>query len=245
MSALLTEPARTNGSPDPAVSAIQPGPRQIRAKLSLSAWSLLRGRPTGQSGNLRGQLGGAQIGMRFKATLLSLGPDISAGPTLRISAPLFGVSGREIAPGVAIRLSGRVPVELIAERRVALTRNSRDRFALVVATGIGDARLPARLQLNGYAQAGMAGTQTRETFAGGSLDITRAIRIGDGSDLAVGLGTWAEAQRGIARADIGPVVDLRLKGFPRPMRLSVQWRFRVAGKASPPSGPALVVGTDF
>jgi hypothetical protein len=56
---------------------------------------------------------------------------------------------------------------------------------------------------------------------------------------------WGGAQRGAARLDVGPAASLSLPIADRNLRLSFEYRRRVAGRAAPGSGPVLAIGSDF
>ena len=82
--------------------------------------------------------------------------------------------------------------------------------------------------------------RSRDLFVDGAARV--GARIG-GVD--VGGGVWGAAQPGLARLDIGPQASVRLPLAGTGIRLSADWRFRIAGDAAPASGPTLTVGTDF
>jgi hypothetical protein len=44
---------------------------------------------------------------------------------------------------------------------------------------------------------------------------------------------------------VGPRLSIRLPGAARNLRVTADWRVRVAGDAAPGSGPALTIGGDF
>jgi len=98
----------------------------------------------------------------------------------------------------------------------------------------------AGLRLDAYAQAGVVGASRRDLFADGGATLVRPL----GSGLAIGAGAWAGAQPGAARLDIGPRITAALPGA-TPARVSLDWRFRVAGGAAPSSGPSLTISTGF
>ncbi|MBS0285465.1 MAG: hypothetical protein JSS15_13700, partial [Proteobacteria bacterium] len=58
------------------------------------------------------------------------------------------------------------------------------------------------------------------------------------------LGAWGGAQRGAARLDVGPAAGVAVPAA-MPLRISLEWRQRIAGDARPGSGPALSIGADF
>lgn len=209
-------------------SAIKPS----SSRLSGNAWLLAR---PGRGGSLAtgGQLGASQGGVRVNYAV--------AGPvfvTARASAPFDGL-GRQASVGIGIK--GK-RVGLIVERWVALDRGGRDDFALTAYGGIDGIELPTGARLDAYAQAGIVG---RDGFADGAVRIERDAASVGGIKVAVGAGAWAGIQPGVSRIDIGPQIVARVPIARRTLRLSTEWRQRVAGQAAPASGPALTLGLDF
>jgi hypothetical protein len=99
-------------------------------------------------------------------------------------------------------------------------------------------RVAGGLRLDAYAQAGIVGTRARDLYADGSARVT--VPAGP---VEVGAAVAGGAQPEAARLDAGPVLSLRLPEAR--LRVSAEWRFRIAGDARPGSGPALTIGTDF
>jgi hypothetical protein len=129
---------------------------------------------------------------------------------------------------------------VLAERRVALGQEGRSAFALTFHGGVDELRLPGGFKLEAYAQAGAVGARSRDLFADGSVRV--GIPVGE---MRLGGGMWAGAQPRAARVDAGPQATLRLPALGANLRISAEWRFRIAGEASPGSGPALTLGSDF
>ena len=200
-------------------------------RLSGSFWLLAR---TGSSRPLAtgGQLGGSQAGMRLWYAL-----DETFALTGRVSAPL-SQAGREAAVGIAVR---RGAFGAIVEKRFALDRDERNDVAALVFGG-GEVALPLDLRLDAYAQAGVVG---RDAFADGAVRVARTLHERGRLRLAAGAGVWGAAQPGVARIDVGPQLVATLPIASQRVRLSAEWRFRIAGDARPDSGPALTLGTDF
>ena len=68
--------------------------------------------------------------------------------------------------------------------------------------------------------------------------------------VSVGQGTQKEIDKlvsglGSQRLDIGPTAGGTLRVGKASLRLSADWRFRIAGNASPGDGPALTLSTAF
>jgi len=158
--------------------------------------------------------------------------------TARTSTALSARQG-EASTGVAFR---RGPVSLLAERRFALDRGGRNDWSLTFVAGVDDVRLPHDMRLDGYAQAGLVG---RDGFADGALRVERTVLTSMRDRLSVGVGSWGSIQPGVSRLDIGPQLVARVSPAGRPLRISAEWRQRIAGNARPGSGPAITLGSDF
>jgi hypothetical protein len=189
-----------------------------------------------------GMLGGSQAGVRLgyrvngdAARPLAL--------TARLYAPAGQPKGAEAAVGVEWQPLARLPVRLLAERRQAIGNEGRSAFSLTAYGGIADRKLAGPVRLEAYAQAGIVGMSARDLFADGSAKA--GVTIDEAGTFTLGAGIWGGAQLGVSRLDIGPSVSLRLPLKRRNVRITVDWRARVSGVASPASGPALTIGTDF
>lgn len=214
-----------------------PGGTALRARWIASAWLLVR-RDGGPALAPGGSLGGSQAGGRLLYRLID---DASRPLALsgRIYAPLRRIAGAEAAIGLDWRPSARVPIHLFVERRQRLGSEGRSAFA-VIAYGGGSVDLGRGWRLDGYAQAGVVGARSRDVFVDGSARLWR--RLGP---LEAGGGFWGAAQPGAARLDIGPQITVPIRARGTALRLSAEYRFRVAGDARPASGPALTLGVDF
>lgn len=204
-----------------------------RFRWTASAWVHSRGgdAPALAPGGL---LGGSQAGAGIA---YQISPAVLL--TARASAPLRRTAGAEAAVGVEWKPLPAVPLRLLAERREAVGRDGRSAFSVTLHGGVGDVPLPGGFRLDAYGQAGAVGARSRELFAELSGRAARPV----GAGVSVGAGAWAAAQPGAARFDIGPSATLRLPKLHA--SLSADWRFRVAGGASPGSGPALTLWKDF
>jgi hypothetical protein len=207
----------------------------LPSRWSISAWALVR------SGGERqlatgGVLGGSQAGMRATYRLRQ-GLAVSG----RAYAPIDEPEGAELALGIEWQPLRKVPVRVLAERRQAIGREGRSAFALLAHGGVSDQPVVGPVTLDAYAQAGVVGARSRDGFVDG------AVRLGApvAGDLSVGVGAWGAAQPGVSRFDVGPQASYRLPVLGATMRLSAEWRVRVAGDARPGSGPALTLSTDF
>jgi hypothetical protein len=113
-------------------------------------------------------------------------------------------------------------------------------------TQLPPVELPAGMLGEGYAQAGYVGGRDATAFADGQMRAERVIAESTEVQFRTGAGAWAGAQKGASRLDVGPTatMQLSLPGIAS-ARLSADWRVRVAGNASPGSGPALTLSAGF
>lgn len=198
-------------------------------RLSASLWGILR---EGRGATPGAQLGGTQAGMRLR---YAMGKARRVAITARVSTPARG-TGREMALGMEWRPTA-LPVSLIAEQRMALDRG-RGGPSLLAVAGLPPTSV-AGLSLEAYGQGGAVVRAGIEPFADGAARLARGVGRFD-----LGIGAWGGTQRGVARVDVGPTIGLRLPTRPV-VRLTLDWRLRVAGRARPDSGPALTIGSDF
>lgn len=200
---------------------------------SASVWGITRGGSAPGGGLERGVLGGSQLGARIYRTV---GPGVAL--TARLSAALASRQS-EGALGLAVR---RGALALIAERRFALDAGGRNDWSVTAVAGVADARLPYGMRLDAYAQAGIVG---RDGFADGAVRVERGIVANHLGSLSVGVGSWVGIQPGVARLDIGPQLVARTMLGGNALRVSAEWRQRVAGSAAPGSGAVVTLGADF
>lgn len=239
--------ARLAGPLTVAPPALAPGPAAIAAfplpaptagrRWSASAWLLARRDGAPPALAPAGLLGGSQAGARL-LYWVNGSPARPLSIAARVSAPLQG-RGAEAALGVDWRPHAGLPVNLLVERRKKLDGGGRSAFAAALY-GSASLALPAAGRLDVYAQAGAVGLKERDLFADGAARI--GLPLGPAE---IGGGVWAAAQPGVARLDAGPQISLPLRSRAANLRLSADWRFRLAGDAAPGSGPALTLATDF
>jgi len=218
-------------------------PAKLKApsRWSASAWTFVR---RGEATQLApgGTLGGSQAGARITYRLGSL----EGGPlslSARAYSPLKTARGAEAAFGVEWQPMPVFPVRLLAERRQAIGKEGRSAFSLMAHGGVSDRGVVGPVRMDLYAQGGVVGARSRDFFVDGSLSI--GVPIDAGERLKLGVGAWAAAQPGVSRLDAGPQLTVKLPVEGRNIRLSADWRLRVAGTASPGSGPAITLSTDF
>lgn len=214
-----------------------------RSRLAGSAWLIARS-GAGSVGNgtlTGGQLGASQAGARLT---YALGGARRIALSARIAAPLHG-RGVEAGLGVDWQPT-RLPLHLLAEQRVSLD-GGRGGPALLVVGGIDPTPVLAGFRLEGYAQAGAIkrSGDSVEAFGDGAARVTHRLAVVGTATLDLGAGAWGAAQRGTRRLDVGPTAGAVVPVGRRALRVTLDWRERVAGGARPGSGPALSIGTDF
>lgn len=220
--------------PHPTVASAAPlSSRPGLDRWYLSTWLLVR-RDGGSALASAGTLGGSQAGLRIGYRLAR-----PLALSARVSTPLGHRRGTEAAFGLDWRPSDRLPLTLLVERRQAIGQGGRNAFALTLHGGVYR-RLAGDFRLDAYAQAGIVGTRSRDLFADGGTRLGIAI-----SGIEVGASVSGGVQPGVARLDLGPQVTLRLPVAGERLRLTAEWRFRIAGEARPGSGPALTLASDF
>lgn len=221
--------------PSPTQLIAQPPPD----RWSASAWFVLRDGRGIAPGLGGGQLGGGQAGLRVAYAIDDARRMAIVG---RIASPLRG-KGREAALGVEWRPT-RLPVRLVAEYRASLDGGGSGPAAGIIA-GTGPAPLALGFDLETYGQAGVIRRHRTEAFAEGAARLSRPVVKLGSVKVDLGLGGWGGAQRGAQRLDLGASLGVRLPVTGKSLRLSLDWRQRIAGGARPGSGPVLVIGSDF
>lgn len=217
----------------------QPPPeRRTASHFAGSFWLVARG-GSGPAAILGAQLGGSQAGARLTYALADSRRLVLAA---RVGTP-FGPGARELALGLEWQPT-RLPVRIIAEQRIALN-GGRGGPTIVVVGGFGPKTVAASFALEGYAQAGMIGRDNGEGFADGAARLARPLTELGNVRFDLGAGVWGAAQKGAARVDLGPSLVAHVPLGKQPVRLSLDWRQRVAGNAVPNSGLVLSVGADF
>lgn len=219
----------------PAPGAPLSGPA-AESRLRGSGWLIVRG---GQAAPFVPQLGGSQAGVRLTYALDTAGRLSAAG---RISTALRGRQ-REAAIGLDWQPT-RLPVHVVVEQRIGIER-ARGGPSVALIGGFGPTAVAGGLMLDGYGQAGVIARDGAEGFADGAVRLSRAVATVGAARLELGLGAWGGAQRGAARLDAGPSASAVLPIAGANVRLSLEWRERLAGRAAPTSGPAVSIGTDF
>lgn len=152
----------------------------------------------------------------------------------------------EGALGLAIRPVASIPVDARVEVRVNESQGSTDvRPAAFLTAGFEEDNLLFGLRTRGYGQAGYVGGEFATVFADGALQTERKVAATRLGGIFVGAGVWGGAQKDASRFDAGPTTSLELDAVEIPLRLSLDYRVRIAGNAQPSSGPAITVSTSF
>lgn len=237
-----------------AITALPPVPYVSRDAMpptrrwSADGWMMLRdgGASTSVTGPTRATYGASQLGavLRYR-----LAPESGHRPTayLRGTAALIRPHDREVAAGLSARPVSGLPFTVAAELRAGeINSATRVRPAVMAVTELLPQKLPLDLLGEAYAQAGYVGGKGATAFVDGQLRVdTDIARIGR-AELRVGGGAWGGAQKGASRLDVGPAANLGISVNNTIFaRLTVDWRFRVAGNAVPESGPALTLSAGF
>lgn len=214
-----------------------PAPLRGTSRLTGSAWLLVRGGPAGTVSG--GRLGASQGGMRFT---YALGRHRRVALAARIAAPLKG-RGREIALGVEWQPL-RLPIHLVAEQRFVLD-GGRGGPTVGVIAGYGPSDIAPGIRIEAYGQGGAILREGLEGFIDASARVTHPLGTIGKARVDIGIGAWGSAQRAAARFDVGPSVVATVPIARKSLRLTLDWRERIAGNARPGSGPALSIGSDF
>lgn len=145
----------------------------------------------------------------------------------------------EAAVGISVQPASGLPVQLVAERRVALSEDGRNAWQVRAVGGASMERSGWRL--DGYGQAGVVGVRSPQAFADGQVRLSTAL-VGPVRAGALAAGA---IQPGAARLDIGPQVRVDLPVSGVPLAILADYRVRVAGEAAPGSGPSLTLAASF
>lgn len=224
---------------------VEPAPRRsLRA--DTYAYSFWRGGDARSGLAAGGQYGGGQSGI-IATFSLQRADDPGQPQTLallvRTSVAHDNLREREMALGVRWRPIANVPVTISAERRFRPDR--ADALAIYAAGGVNNVDLPLKLRAESFAQAGLVSGKQAGPFFDVFVRADRKVADIQGVQFHAGAGAWAGGQRDAARLDIGPSLrtDFPVRGAR--VRVNFDWRFRVAGDATPGNGPALTLSTGF
>lgn len=240
------------GSLPPAGASPQAAARPRSPRWSADGWIFVRGGDVPPSlATGAASYGGSQAGAVLRYGLV---PASRMRPQayLRLSGALGGgMRQNEAAFGFSLRPVRGLPLAVMGEVRAQDQGGPvRARPVVMAVTELAPLRLPFRAEAEAYAQGGWAGGRDATAFYDLAVTLQRRVfRPLSGVALSAGGGVWSGGQRGAARLDVGPRIELRgMIGPPARrigVRVGVDWRFRVAGDAAPGSGPALTVAAGF
>ncbi len=247
-------PAQEAGPMPGQILASGPGltPRPSRPRWTADGWLLLRGGGGGPSlAAGAASYGGSQAGGVLRYGLAPSSP-LRPQAYVRMSTAIGGPAQQaEAAFGLMARPVRRLPVAVLGEMRLQQQAGpSRVRPVVMAVTELPPLAMPLAVEAEAYAQGGWAGGSGATAFFDLAATAQRPVlRPLPGIQLSAGGGVWSGGQRGVARLDLGPRIEL--KGMVGPpsrrigVRVGVDWRFRVAGRAKPGSGPALTLAAGF
>lgn len=234
-------PAGRSGAQDSAAAS-------ARARWSADAWLFARGGGSGRArlaGINPATYGDNQVGAVVR---YALAPRSSLQPMVYGRAGKALVSGgeAEVAGGVSIGLSGRLPFRVHGEVRVTDRPGATEvRPAAFVVTGLPRREIAPGVEADSYLQAGYVGGNFETAFADGKATIEASVVRADSARLSLGGGVWGGAQRDAVRLDIGPTASVVLSTGDAAFRASADYRIRVAGDANPGDGPAATIAASF
>ncbi|WP_310533216.1 hypothetical protein [Novosphingobium sp.] len=217
------------------------------SRWSGDGWLLLRrGGGVPALAAIGGSYGASQAGMVLRYRIDLTSPN-RPSLYLRASAALNGSREQEAALGLAARPISRLPVLAMAEARATRTpTGTRLRPAAALVTELPVASLPLGFRAEAYGQVGWVGGTGATTFVDGQLRLEKPLARFAGGDLSAGGGLWGGAQKDASRLDAGPSARLTLHPTRQStVRVAADWRFRIAGKAAPQSGPAITLSAGF
>lgn len=234
------------GGVSPPLAWQPPSPARAAGEKRWSAdgWLLLR--PDGDAGGpVLARYGGSQAGAVLRYRLASDGHRPAA--YLRAAAALDGSRQKEAAVGLSARPLPTVPLVAAAELRMTSDRfATRTRPAVMAYTEIPPFDLAAGLRAEAYLQGGYVGGKGATGFVDGQARLDRRLATVGRGEFRLGGGGWGGAQKGASRLDVGPTAQVALPlSHAVFARAAIDWRFRVAGRAAPASGPALTLSAGF
>ena len=150
----------------------------------------------------------------------------------------------DLALGAGVRPDASLPLRVQAEARLTQTANETFiRPAVLAVTEMSPIGLPLGLRGEAYAQAGWVGGRFATGFADGQARIDRAIADAGPAEIRLGAGAWGGAQKYVSRLDVGPSLTVDLRRSTVPVRVSLDYRKRIAGNARPGDGLAVTLST--
>ncbi|MDG6078009.1 hypothetical protein E3U23_02195 [Erythrobacter litoralis] len=165
---------------------------------------------------------------------------------VRVSKALMEGGEIEAATGIKVKPIAALPLRVHAEARVTRFADQTEiRPSIYATAGIDEQDVVAGVAVRAYAQAGYVGGRFSTGFADGMAVADREIAEFDMAKVRVGAGAWAGVQKGASRVDVGPSASVAIDVAGADIRLSADYRVRVAGDAIPNDGLAITVTTGF
>lgn len=190
------------------------------------------------------QYGGSQAGAIFAYRILG-GLERRASLYGRISTALSPLEQEEIAVGVSVKPIANLPVAIHAEHRRPIASKISAATAIYLVGGFTSDQLIDGVTLESYVQTGIVRGATDSYFYDASATLKKpSLNIGD-SRLSAGVGVWAGGQDRVSRLDVGPRLSWNIPVQGTDPQISLDWRFRIDGKAEPSSGLAVTISTAF
>lgn len=215
------------------------------SRLSADSWLMLRQDSTPSAAAVRPSYGRSQAGAALR---YRLAPSSAHDPRtyVRLSAALEGALERDAVAGFSARPLPIMPVRVAIEARVTETGAGTElRPAIVAVTELPPIGLPRGLRADAYVQGGYVSGRSATAFVDGQGRIERVVaRLGD-ADISAGAGFWGGAQEGAGRLDVGPTAAIAFRVGQARGRLAADYRWRIAGDATPNSGPAVTLSAGF
>lgn len=227
--------------------------RGLRRRWRMEAYSFLRSDGAALVPADRPLLGGGQSGARIGYTVHPLADrplELFARFNITQDWFAFDDGNAQAAFGAAWYPLGRKAPSISAERIVAGGRNSRNTWAGRIAGGaahVANVKIPFDLSV--YAEAGIAGLQRGDLFAGGQAYVLWPLMEANRTRATLGTGIWASVQDGgttsLSRLELGPSAQMTHRIGDGAIELRAEYRVRVAGNVEPGSGPSLTLATRF
>lgn len=236
---------------DPADSI---GPAKVpnsARRLSLDAWAFWRQGSRGLATTIGRSptYGASQLGgiLQYR-----LDPSSKRDPRFFVRAyrALVPQGETELSAGASARPLRGVPVRLHAEVRATERPGAPGsqidfRPAVFATSELPPLQLPLGSRFEAYAQAGYVGGNGATAFADGQMSLLHNVTRFSIGRLSGGAGAWAAAQEGASRVDVGPSLRFDTELGKVPVRVTADYRARVAGDAKPDSGFAVSLSSGF
>lgn len=220
-------------------------PADIAARPAFGLYAAVLVRPNAGYSAPFTSYGGSQLYLRTQWRLGDDGLARRSTAYARVNQDLSRGGRAEYALGVAVQPMAQIPVIAHAERR--FRQGAPDATATFISGGVSAVKLPLNAQLDGYAQGGRIWPDKGKatSFFDGQARVTMPLQQTPKWQADVGVAVIGGGEDRLARLDIGPVVHVATKQDQAVIEGQLGWRFRVAGDATPASGPAVTLSFGF